>query len=444
MGLYFGTDGLRGKINEEISSDIAYKVGNALGTIKPNAKVIIGGDTRKSRNLLTLSVCSGLINAGVDVVDVGICPTAGISYLTTKLGYDYGVVISASHNLGEYNGIKIFDKTGKKLGDKKESELEKQFLHQVAMPYNKIGQYTYAPNLVKKYEEFLVKSIKTSLKGKTIVLDCACGASYKIAPAVFRKHGAKIISTFCKPNGLNINEECGATNVSKLQRYVLKYKADMGFAYDGDSDRLIAIDEKGNIVDGDQIMYMLAKVYKSENKLINPVVVGTRHTNMGVEKALNKIGIKLIRTDIGDKYVIQAMQENNLQIGGEQSGHILVKDLLPTGDGILNSLLVAEILVKSKQKFSSYFDFENFVQTNINVKVCDKMRIINNEELAKVIEQEEKLLGQDGRIMVRVSGTEQVIRIMVESLDREKANKSAKVIEQTILKLNRSFCVCVE
>ena len=439
MGVFFGTDGLRGRVNDDLSFDIAYKVGNALGKLKTGAKVIIGRDTRKSGSLLTLGVSGGLINSGADVVDVGICPTAGLAYLTKELGFDYGVVISASHNPPEYNGIKIFDKSGKKVGDKLETQIERNFLHEITVDYSKVGSYSYSPRTALAYEDFLRESISTSLKGKTIVLDCSHGSSYKIAPAVFRANGAKIIATYCKPDGLNINEKCGSLNIEKLQKYVLKYKADMGFAFDGDSDRVIAVDEKGTVIDGDKIIYMLTKHYMAQGKLDKKEVVGTRHTNMGIEKALNKLGVTLLRTDIGDKYVSQKLEERGLLIGGEQSGHVFVKDVLPTGDGVLNALLIAEIVANGDVPFSSYFDFDLYSQININVKVRDKMRVINSETLSKATEEEEKALSNGSRIMIRVSGTEPYIRIMVEALDEGMARASAERLKQVVECLDKEY-----
>lgn len=439
MGVFFGTDGLRGRVNNDLSFDIAYKVGNALGSLKPGAKVIIGRDTRKTGSLLSLGVSGGLLNTGAEVTDVGICPTAGLAYLTKELRFDYGVVISASHNPAEYNGIKIFDSTGKKVGDKMENQIERNFLKSVANKFSEVGTYNYLPRTAIKYEEFLENSISTSLTGKTIVLDCSHGSSYKIAPAVFRANGAKIIATYCKPDGLNINENCGSLNIHRLQKYVLKYKADMGFAFDGDSDRVIAVDENGQVVDGDMIIYLLAKTYLEEGKLGTPIVVGTRHTNMGIEKALNKLGIEMLRTDIGDKYVSQKLEEKNLLIGGEQSGHVFIKDKLPTGDGVLNALVIAEIVAKSGRQFSTFFDFDKYSQVNINVRVNDKMRIINSEALSVATEAEEAILGDNGRIMIRVSGTEPYIRIMVESRDAELSKASATRLERTIIELNKEF-----
>lgn len=444
MGLFFGTDGLRGKVNDDLSWNIAYKCGNALGTRYPKSKVLIGRDTRGTGALMTLAFASGVLNAGGDVVDVGICPTAGISYLTKSQGFDFGVVISASHNSADFNGIKIVDSQGKKLGDRRENELEKLFLKETVMPYNKVGSYSHEPRLVVKYEEFLAKSIDNSLKGKTIILDCANGASYKLAPAVFRDNGAKIVATFCKPDGLNINKDCGSLHINKLQKYVLKYKADMGFAFDGDSDRLIAVDEKGNVIDGDSIIYMFARHYQSQGKLKPAIVVGTRHTNMGVEKALNNHGIELIRTDIGDKYVGEKLAEKDLLIGGEQSGHIFVKDKLMTGDGILNALLVASICAKENKPLSEFFDFEPFKQVNINVNVCDKMRVMNSEKLSQAQDVELKNLEGKGRTMIRMSGTEPYIRVMVETENEELSKTTAERLAGVIREINKEIESCVE
>lgn len=436
MGIFFGTDGIRGKVNDDLSFDVAYKCGNALAFKYPGSKILIGRDTRKSGSLITLGFSSGAINGGLDVVDVGVCPTAGISYLTKKLGYDFGVVISASHNPAEFNGIKIFDKEGVKLGDKREEELEKCFLKTTIVDNDNLGSYSYQPRLVINYEEFLAQSINNSLKGLTIVLDCSNGASYKLAPAVFRDNGAKIIATYCKPDGLNINKDCGSLHIHRLQKYVKKYNANMGFAFDGDSDRVIAVDENGNVVDGDMIIYMLGIDYQKLNKLNPAIVVGTTHTNMGIEKALNEKGIELIRTNIGDKYVGAKLTEKNLLIGGEQSGHIFLKDKLSTGDGILTALHIASVCAREKRKLSSFFDYEPYEQCNINVKVRDKMKVINSEILTINRENEEKNLSEDGRIMIRLSGTEPFVRIMVESKNQEISSTVAKRLAEIVKKID--------
>lgn len=439
MSLFFGTDGLRGKLNDDLSWKMAFKCGNALGSVFPNSKVLIGKDTRKSGSFLSLAFATGAMGAGMSVVDVGVCPTAGIAYLTNKLGFDFGVVISASHNPAEYNGIKIVDKFGKKLDSKKESELEREFLKEKIVPFKNIGVLKFKPELVKLYKSFLMEQFDCSLKGKTIIIDCSNGAASKIAPRVFKKSGATVIALSCKPNGLNINKNCGSQHIQNLQKNVVSHCADMGFAFDGDSDRLIAVDENGNVVDGDQLMYMLACFYQEQNKLLPPVVVGTSLTNKGVEKALNKKGISLIRTDVGDKHISESLSQNNLLIGGEQSGHIFVKDKLMTGDGILNAILVACVCVKKQQTLSSFFDFALHKQCNINIPVKNKMKIISSEKIMLCKETEEKRLANSGRILVRASGTEPCVRVMVETETEQKAKEIAERIASVVNELNTEF-----
>ena len=439
MGLFFGTDGLRGKVNDDLSFEICYRCGNALGVGGNKLKILIGRDTRGSGEFVALAFSLGAMNAGACVTDVGVCPTAGVSYLTKKLGFDYGVVISASHNPAEFNGIKIFDKNGKKLGDKREEEIERRFLKNVVVSGIQIGRYSFNPRLTLLYQQFLKESINIKLENMTIVLDLANGACFKIAPAVFRACGAKVVSINGKPNGDNINLNAGSLHITNLQKYVKRYKADMGFAFDGDSDRVVAIDEEGNVVDGDKILYLFAKFYKENQKLNPAIVVGTRHTNMGVENALKKLDIELLRADIGDKYVSAKLDENKLTIGGEQSGHIILKDKLVTGDGVLNALVIASICKKQNKNLSSYFNFEMYHQCNINVPVCDKMRIINSAKLTECESQENMKLNGSGRIMIRVSGTEPYIRIMVETKDENKSKKIANNIKQVIEEIDKEF-----
>ncbi len=443
MGVFFGTDGIRGKFNDDLSFSIIYNCGNALGSEIFGAKILVGRDTRCSGGLVTLAFACGAMNAGSNITDIGICPTAGISYLTKKLGYDFGVVISASHNPAEFNGIKIFDKFGKKIGDCWEERLEKKFLKQLTVSYDQVGQYIFNPKLTKIYEEFLEGLFDFSLKEKRVVIDCSNGASYKIAKKIFKNKGAKLTVLGGSPSGVNINRNCGALHLEKLQATVKNIHADFGFAFDGDSDRLIAIDENGRIITGDMIVYIFSCFYKKHGKLVSPYVVGTRHTNMGIEKALKAKGINLIRTDIGDKYVSSMLSEKDLLIGGEQSGHVIVRDLLTTGDGILNALFLSSIIVNENKKLSELADAELSVQTNINVLVKDKLRVINCEKLSNITSECEKNIG-DGRIMIRISGTEPYIRIMVESSKEEVSNKVAKELAECIRQIDLEENQCVE
>ncbi len=433
MGLFFGTDGLRGIVNEDLTFSLAYKVGNALATLCSDAKILVGRDSRISGSYLTLALASGAMSAGADVVDVGVIPTAGVAYLTRVGSYDYGVVISASHNSGEYNGIKIFDRFGYKLSDKEEERVERCFIHDKTNDYPNIGKFESDHNLSKRYIDFLTKSGKT-LSGLKVVLDGANGAGGRIAPAVFKKLNASVVASCCSMDGKKINDECGSLYPQKLIGRVNRYKADVGFAFDGDADRLIAIDEKGGIIDGDMVLYILAKHLKNRGKLNGDTVVGTSHTNMAIEEALKNSGIGFLRTDIGDKYVLAKLVEKNLSLGGEQSGHVILKNLSTTGDGILTAIAIASLLVETGKKASELFDVKLYPQENRNVIVKDKLRIINNEEFASVVAKLQNALDGKGRLMVRASGTEPKIRIMVESENEEVNRTYADILEELIEK----------
>lgn len=432
MGVFFGTDGIRGVVNNYLTYDLAFKCGNAVATNKEKTKILIGGDTRTTRSFLTSAFATGAMTAGADIIDIGVCTTPGIALITEKTNVDFGTVVSASHNPAEYNGIKIFDSNGIKLGDRKEEALERKFIHETHNDYPNIGSYSQDFSLVKLYEDHLIECCKENLSGLTILLDGSNGAAHKIAPAVFRALGAKVIATNCRNDGAHINDNCGSMHPEVMAKAVKKYKADVGFAFDGDADRIIACDENGKIIDGDVIIFMLAKYLKSQNALNKNTVVGTRHTNMGLEKDLQKEGIKLIRTDIGDKYVIAKMEEENLSLGGEKSGHVIFREYASTGDGILTGLKIAEMMVRTKQKISTLAQANLYPQCNIDCIVSDKVKIINSFRLMDKVDSIEKSLGDDARVMVRVSGTEPKIRIMVEYQDLDIATKYAKEIEEIV------------
>ncbi len=436
MGVFFGTDGLRGKVNVDLTYNIAFKVGNALSILKENPTIIIGSDTRISNSYLTLGVASGAMSGGANVIDVGIVPTAGIAFITKEIKADFGIVISASHNSGEYNGIKVFNSEGYKLSDKEEEQIERCFIREKITPYPNVGTYVQDFTLAKLYKKFLISASHNSLKGKTIVLDGAYGAANRIAPEVFRALGASVIAANCVNSGTKINENCGALYPENLIKRVFRYKADMGFAFDGDADRLIAVDEKGKIIDGDVIIYGLAKYFKSLNKLNKDTVVGTSHTNMAIEEDLKQNGISLIRTDIGDKYVLAKLNEKGLSLGGEQSGHIILKDLATTGDGILSAIIVANMVISQKTTMSNAFKIDLYPQVNKNVIVEDKFRIMNSEELGKEIAKYNLELKGIGRLMIRASGTEPKIRVMVESKDKVLNEEIASSIVSVIKRIN--------
>lgn len=432
MGLFFGTDGLRGKVNEDLTWQTAFKIGNALSILKNNPTIIIGSDTRISNSYLTLAVASGAMSGGANVIDIGVVPTAGIAYIAKELKADYGIVISASHNSGEYNGIKVFNGDGYKLGDKEEERIERCFIRSKVNEYPDIGRYEQNFNAIKIYRNYLIACSENRLDGLTIVLDCAFGAAHRIAPEVFRALGANVIATNCMNDGLKINQNCGALYPENLKKKVARYKADMGFCFDGDSDRLIAVDEKGDIINGDMIIYGLAKYLKKLGKLRGNTVVGTSHTNMAIEDGLKSEGIDLIRTDIGDKYVLAKLLEKKLSIGGEQSGHVILKDLATTGDGILTAIALANMVINMKTTFSKALNVELYPQSNKNVIVSDKFRIMNNEALTSEVAKYNAEFGGSGRIMIRASGTEPKIRVMVESRDGEKNERIALTLVEMI------------
>lgn len=436
MGVFFGTDGIRGKVNEDLSLDTAMKIGNALSMLKHNPTIVIGADTRISNSYLAIGVASGAMKGGASVIDIGVCPTAGIAYITKQIKADYGVVISASHNSAEYNGIKIFNGDGYKLGDKEEERIERCFIHEKVNAFPEIGSYVQNFNLTKIYKKYLVECSERKLNGIKIVLDCAFGASHRIAPEVFRTLGAEVIATNCMEDGLKINLNCGAVHPENLAKKVLKYKADVGFSFDGDSDRLIAVDEKGHIIDGDMIIYALSKFYKKNGKLKKNITVGTSHTNMAIEIALKDAGIDLIRTDIGDKYVLQKLLEQDLSIGGEQSGHIIIKDLATTGDGILTAIIVANMILAENKTFSEALDVELYPQSNKNVVVGDKFRVMNSEVLRIEVDKYNEVLRGKGRIMIRASGTEPKIRVMVESQNATVNEEIANSLVETVKKIS--------
>lgn len=436
MGLFFGTDGLRGKVNEDLTQNIAYKIGNALSILKEKPTIVIGSDTRISNSYLALSVANGAMSGGAKVIDIGVVPTSGVAYITKTINADYGVVISASHNSGEYNGIKVFNCDGYKLGDKEEERIERCFIREKVNNFPDIGTYEQDFTLIKLYRKFLIDASENMLTGKTIVLDGAFGAAHRIAPEVFRRLGANVIAANCVNDGLKINDNCGALYPENLVKRVFRYKADMGFAFDGDADRLIAVDEKGNVIDGDKIIFGIAKYFKKLGKLKNDTVVGTSHTNMAIEEDLKKCGIEFIRTDIGDKYVLAKLIEKDLSLGGEQSGHVIIKDLATTGDGILTAIIIANMLINDNVKMSDALNVELYPQVNKSVIVDDKFRIMNSEELLRAITKYNTELNGKGRLMIRASGTEPKIRVMVESRDKETNEKIANSMVAIIKQIN--------
>lgn len=432
--MYFGTDGIRGVANVELTCSLAQSVGNALASCKKNCRVLIGMDTRVSGDMLLHAVATGVMQGGGDVLDVGVMPTAGIAYLTHFYKADYGVVISASHNPAEYNGIKVFDSDGYKLGDKRERELELKMAQPHVVKAIATGKYMFMHDSAADYVKFLVSQVE-GLKGLRVLVDCSNGAAGRVAKSVFEQAGASVVVINTSAAGIDINENVGALYASNLSDKVKNGGFDVGFAYDGDADRLIAVDENGKVVDGDHLLYILACEAKRRGHLECGTVVGTHHTNMGVQEALEKKGVTLVRADIGDKYVLEQMLKDGSPLGAEQSGHIILGRHTTTGDGILASLVIAQIIVDSGKTLSQLDDAKGYAQVNINVPVTDKLRIINSEavthEVGKIYEQ---LAGQ-GRVLLRASGTEPKIRIMVECKSESKAKTLAKHLESVLKSL---------
>ncbi len=436
MGGYFGTDGIRGIANEFLTGELAFRVGNAVARLESRPLILVGRDTRISCDMLALSFASGALSAGATVFDLGVIPTAGVAYCTKLLNADFGVVISASHNPAAFNGIKLFDRRGYKTSEEVERVIEHNMNAFRLVENARIGKYFQKFQFTDLYVSDIVASGKP-LERLKVVLDCANGGAYKVAPAVFKRLGAEVTAINTGKSGFDINDNAGALHPETLASIVREESADVGFAYDGDADRVIAADDSGEIVDGDRILYLLAKDYNQKGKLANRLVVGTSHTNVGIQIALKKEKIELIRSDVGDKYVIEMMKKTGAILGGEQSGHIILGDLATTGDGILTSVRVAALLKETGERLSSLAKVDLFPQANLNIRVKDKLRVLNDESLAICLADERERLGESGRIVVRASGTESVVRVLAETADREQSDRIARRIANAIEELEK-------
>ncbi|MEG2002627.1 MAG: phosphoglucosamine mutase, partial [Clostridia bacterium] len=360
MDRYFGTDGIRGVVPKELTYEIALMLGNALTTLKEKAKVVVGADTRRSGDFLVSALSCGVTLGGGSVYNLGVATTPKVSYITNNKKFDFGVVVSASHNEAKYNGLKVFDSSGQKIMELDKEKIEDYIFrgHLKEVDYKNIGKIVDI-SVDSTYEQFVI-SFGSRLKGLKIVLDNSNGSASGISQKLFKKLDAKVISIASRPNGININDKCGATYIQTLQKSVIKNKADMGFAFDGDADRIIAVDENGKVVDGDMILYVLARHYKSEDRLNLNTVVGTKQSNLGFEKALNDVKINLMRSDVGDSYVVELMNKYDCVLGGENSGHIIMGDKLMTGDGVLTAITLASILSNSGKSLSELVEYEPF------------------------------------------------------------------------------------
>ena len=447
MRKYFGTDGVRGVANKELTCDLAYKLGRAGGYVLANneykVKVVVGRDTRQSGDMLEAALIAGLMSVGCDVITVGVIPTPGVAYLTRKYGAECGVVISASHNPMEDNGIKFFNKDGFKLDDQIELKIEEYIDNMEKIAYNPIGNEVgvriHKHTAAQDYVDYLKSIVDTDLTGLKVVLDCANGAAYKVAPEVFRELGAEVIAMNVTPDGENINHKCGSTHPEGLQKAVVEHNADLGLAYDGDADRLIAVDETGTIVDGDHIMILGAVYLKKQNKLANDTLVVTTMSNIGLHVAAKEYGIDLAITDVGDRYVIEEMKKSGHNLGGEQSGHMIFLDYNTTGDGTLSSLIVSKIVKEEGKTLSEQSALmTTYPQVLINVEVRNevKNKFMENDEIRTEIEKLEKLMAGTGRVLIRPSGTQPLVRVMLEGKDegqiRELAQGLADLIKEKL------------
>jgi phosphoglucosamine mutase len=437
---YFGTDGIRGQVGTyPITPDFVQKLGWAVGralAAKGNSKVVIGKDTRLSGYMFESALESGLTAAGVDVHLLGPMPTPGIAYLCRTMRADVGIVISASHNPYYDNGIKFFSADGEKLDDALELAIEAELDKELnVMDPAKIGKVHRVDDARGRYIEYCKASIPNdmTLDGMKIVLDCAHGATYHIAPEVFTELGAEIIKIGCKPDGLNINKDVGSTHMGLLQKTVRETDANFGIAFDGDGDRVMLVDEAGEVVDGDEILYLIAKDMQNRNKLKKRGVVGTVMTNLGVEMALKEAGIPMIRSNVGDRYVMEALRENAWQLGAESSGHVICLRHTTTGDGVIAALQVVKAILNAKQPLTelrkAVTKLPHFM---INVRYEAGKDPLESASVQDAIETAKAEFGDQGRVLIRKSGTEPVIRVMTEGTDAQQAEKLVNMLVSAV------------
>ena len=438
----FGTDGVRGVANKDLTAelavDLAIAAAHILGEIGAFAghrpKAIVGQDSRASGDFLEAAVVAGLTSAGVDVYRVGVLPTPAISYLVKESGADLGVMISASHNPMPDNGIKFFARGGDKLADSVEAQIEAHLGEPWDRPTGKdVGRIINDDSAKQKYLSHLLATINTDLAGLKVVVDCANGAASFVAPLAYEKAGAKVTAISATPTGWNINENCGSTHLENLISEVKKTGADLGVAHDGDADRCLLIDHQGQVIDGDYILMILANALMSENKLHKKTVVGTVMSNLGFVNAMEADGVAVVKTAVGDRYVLENMLVNNYSLGGEQSGHVILREFSNTGDGLLTALQVMQVVVKSKKSLSELASkMQKYPQVLINVKDVKREKLAASNKISDYIADQEKTLGSNGRILVRASGTESLIRVMVEAKEMQTAQKIADSLAELV------------
>ena len=440
MDKFFGTDGIRGTVGKPpITADFLLKVGWAVGSVlteNGSASVIIGKDTRVSGYLFESALEAGFLSAGVNVGMLGPMPSPAIAYLTKAYGASAGVVISASHNHFEDNGVKFFSSQGIKLSDKIQEAIEKKIsTPMVSVDSANIGKAVRHDQALGRYIEFCKSTFDRicNLSHLTIVVDCANGATYNIAQNVFEELGAKVIMINNQPDGYNINHNCGATDTTHLQQEVLNHEANLGIAFDGDGDRLIMVDHTGEKVDGDELVFIIAKAWEKNGTLKSSAVVGTKMSNLGMREALSDLNINFIESDVGDRYVMEQLLLNKAILGGESSGHIICLNKSTSGDGIIAALQVLEVMLKSNQSlYDLKKEMTKYPQVLINVETNGKLDLENHENLNQVLSIIKGELADKGRVLIRESGTEPLVRVMVESVDLDLANKSANQLAEAL------------
>jgi phosphoglucosamine mutase len=446
MGKLFGTDGIRGVANKDpMTPEMAIQIGQAVAHVLNEKghrqRIVIGKDTRLSGYMLENALTAGISSMGADVISVGPMPTPGVAFIAKNMDADGGIVISASHNSFEDNGIKIFSKEGFKLSEEQELEIEELIfqnnMQSLASSSQEIGRAFREENALEGYKVFLRHTFpkNLSLEGVKIVLDCANGATYKVAPTLFKEMRAEVLCLNVNPDGKNINVECGSLHPEWLAEKIIENRADIGLAFDGDGDRLIAADEKGNIINGDKILAICAKNLKKERRLKNNLVVSTVMSNLGLSLALNEMEIKHIKTRVGDRYVIEELLKNGAVLGGEDSGHIIFLEHHTTGDGLITALQLLAVMQKEEKALSELSKvMKTFPQVLINVNVKSKPDLKGIPEIGNVIGSIEKELGDKGRVLVRYSGTQPMCRVMVEGLTKEQTEKLAQKIAEVVKK----------
>ncbi|PKM68854.1 MAG: phosphoglucosamine mutase [Firmicutes bacterium HGW-Firmicutes-2] len=444
MGNLFGTDGVRGIANKELTVELAYLLGQAGAYVltkenKHKPTILIGRDTRLSGEMLSSAMIAGICSVGADAMSMGVMPTPAVSYLTREYGADAGVVISASHNPVEYNGIKFFNRDGYKLSDSIEEEIEALVRNgnkDIVLPTGvDIGRHIQRNECIYDYIRFAKRQIKTNLEGLRIVIDCANGASFVSAPEALRQMGAEVIIIHNEPDGTNINKQCGSTHMDDLQSYVKQVQADVGLAFDGDADRCLAVDEKGNVVDGDQIMAICGLYMKEQGTLRKSTVVATVMSNLGFFIMGKNHGLAIKQTAVGDRYVLEEMIRNDYNLGGEQSGHIIFLDENTTGDGLLTALHLLEVVKetgKTLSELASCMDVLPQVLINAKVNNANKYAYKENKDIQAAIALVEDKFKGDGRVLIRPSGTEPLVRVMIEGKDRAILEKEARQLADLI------------